>query len=452
LVLPEGGKEIVRNLHRSQRRERLAAAQPFLARALPRLLGNFASGDEIDPKKIQLSLIPVKSGTAEADLFRIATLTWSVPVSPGFGRRMRYLVWDEGHDRFAGVIALGDPVYNLSVRDKKIEWIVHDRAKRLVGILDAYVLGAVPPYSMLLVGKAIASLIRSKDVYDDFTRQYGSSVGVISKVEKKARLLAVTTTSSMGRSAVYNRLKLGGEEYFQRLGFTEGWGHFHITNASALGGCRVRFVGPDERYVPASNLLSLSKKERRLNAFPTSCSPIFTFENGATGLTQILEPLSKLVERPCWVLRRESNGLYKEVLGSHVRTAQKYLILTRGQIPQEVAERAGITHVPISAAEVKAYQLSTPTPLDNAQKSALEALGIGTVTSVRIDAVGLNPRPSLADEPPTWLSTESVTLRLKADFEAEAFHVGLDGQSHQKCPCAGGELLISIRSSGAWSP
>jgi hypothetical protein len=231
LVLPEGGKEIVRNLHRSQRRERLAAAQPFLARALPRLIGNFANGDEIDPEKIQLSLIPVKSDTEEADLFRIATLTWSVPVSPGFGRRMRYLVWDEGHDRFAGVIALGDPVYNLSVRDKKIEWTVHDRAKRLVGILDAYVLGAVPPYSMLLVGKAVACLIRSKDVYDDFTRQYGSSVGVISKAEKKARLLAVTTTSSMGRSAIYNRLKLGGEEYFQRLGFTEGWGHFHITDA-----------------------------------------------------------------------------------------------------------------------------------------------------------------------------------------------------------------------------
>jgi hypothetical protein len=215
-------------------------------------------------------------------------------------------------------------------------------------------------------------------------------------------------------------------------------------NAGALAGCRVRFVGPDERYVPASNLLSLSKKERRLDAFPAPYSPIFTIENGATGLNQILEPLSKLEERPCWVLRRESNGLYKEVLGSHIRTGQKYLILTRGHIPHDVAERAGITPTPISAAEVKAYKLSTSTLLDNAQKSALEELGICTVTSVRIDAVGLNPRPSLADEPPTWLSTESVTLRLKADFEAEAFLVGLDGGSHQKCPCVGGELLIQF--------
>lgn len=126
----------------------------------------------------------VRSDTPEADLFRVATLTWSVPVSAGFSRRIRYLVWDEGHDRLAGIIALGDPVYNLSVRDNLIDWTVHDRAQRLVGILDAYVLGAVPPYNFLLGGKAVACLIRSRDVYDDFRRAYGKSVGVISKKAK----------------------------------------------------------------------------------------------------------------------------------------------------------------------------------------------------------------------------------------------------------------------------
>lgn len=144
--LPDGGKEIVRKLHRSQRRDRLAAAQPFLSRALPRALPYFANGDEIEPARIKLRLELIRSDTPEAELFRVATLTWSVPVSPGFGRRLRYLVWDDGHDRLAGVIALGDPVYNLAVRDAEIDWTVHDRAKRLVGMLDAYVLGAVPPH------------------------------------------------------------------------------------------------------------------------------------------------------------------------------------------------------------------------------------------------------------------------------------------------------------------
>ena len=32
----------------------------------------------------------------------------------------------------------------------------------------------------------------------------------------------------MGRSSVYNRLKLDGKKYFKPIGYTGGWGHFHI--------------------------------------------------------------------------------------------------------------------------------------------------------------------------------------------------------------------------------
>lgn len=230
LVLPEGGKEIVRQLHAGQRAERLRDSHDLLQRAFPKALNHFANGSEIDPTKIELGLIRVHSGTDDADLFRIASLTWSVPVSSGFGRRMRYLVWDHHHNRLAGLIALGDPVYNLSVRDKLVGWNVDDRAKRLVNLLDAYVLGAVAPYNMLLTGKAVACLVRSQDIYDDFKKSYGRTVGIISNEAKKATLLAVTTTSSMGRSSIYNRLRLDGETYFSPIGYTIGWGHFHITD------------------------------------------------------------------------------------------------------------------------------------------------------------------------------------------------------------------------------
>ena len=40
----------------------------------------------------------------------------------------------------------------------------------MVDMMDAYVLGAVPPYNMLLGGKLVASLVRSRDIYDDFAR------------------------------------------------------------------------------------------------------------------------------------------------------------------------------------------------------------------------------------------------------------------------------------------
>ena len=230
LVLPNDEKDTVRKLHRVQREERVKSSSTFLHSFLPDALEYFADGEEIDPSKISLSLHRVRSGTFGSDMFRAASLTWSVPVSNGYGRRLRYLVWDDTHDRIAGLFALGDPVFNLSVRDRHIEWTGKDRTDRLVNILDAYVLGAVPPYNFLLGGKAVACMVRSKEVYTDFRDTYGNTEGIISGKDKQARLLAVTTSSSMGRSSLYNRLKLDGHQYFSPLGYTQGWGHFHITD------------------------------------------------------------------------------------------------------------------------------------------------------------------------------------------------------------------------------
>lgn len=230
-MLPDKRKESVRSLHRAQRNERVKQSDRVLKEFLPKAIEHFANGSEIDPEKIRFQIEKVQAGTFQSDLFRLASLTWSVPVSNGYGRRLRYLVWDTYHEKLAGIFALGDPVFNLSVRDTRIGWDADDRGERLVNILDAYVLGALPPYNMLLGGKAVACLVRSRDVYSDFLEAYGDTTGLISKKEKHARLLAVTTSSSMGRSSVYNRLKLDGVQYFEPIGYTSGWGHFHITDA-----------------------------------------------------------------------------------------------------------------------------------------------------------------------------------------------------------------------------
>jgi Domain of unknown function (DUF4338) len=231
-LLPPGhDKDAVRQLHSKQRAEKLVGNTTFLSSKMTELLDKFASGNEIEPTKIRLVLKRVRGDTWEADLFRLATLTWSVPVSAGFGRRLRYLVWDDAHNRLAGVIALGDPVFNLSVRDKFLSWSTDDRSHRLVHLLDAYVLGAVPPYSFLLGGKAVAALVRTQEVVQDFHDAYGHTVGIISGTAKRASLLIVTTTSSMGRSSIYNRLKLKGVSYYSPVGYTIGWGHFHIADA-----------------------------------------------------------------------------------------------------------------------------------------------------------------------------------------------------------------------------
>ena len=228
LAIDGDGKGAVRALHAAQRKTRLAKNRALLSERAPSLLQYFASGEDINPEEISPRLERVYAGTQQSELFRLASLTWSVPVSNGFGRRLRYLVWDDSNDKLVGLIAIGDPVFNLAVRDNLIGWSAKDRSARLVNVMDAYVLGALPPYSQLLAGKMIACLIRTKEIYQDFKAQYGDTTGVISGANKQARLIAVTTSSSMGRSSVYNRLKLDGTRYFESLGYTEGWGHFHI--------------------------------------------------------------------------------------------------------------------------------------------------------------------------------------------------------------------------------
>jgi hypothetical protein len=81
---------------------------------------------------------------------------------------------------------------------------------------------------LLLGGKLVASLICSREVKEIFSARYGHTRGIISKKQKHAELCLVTTTSALGRSSIYNRLRLNGETLFFPIGFTSGWGHFHI--------------------------------------------------------------------------------------------------------------------------------------------------------------------------------------------------------------------------------
>lgn len=224
-------KDAYRAIHAHQRAKKLDSSRRWLTDNAPHLIQFFASGDEIDATKISPRLEPAPGGSPQGDLFRFAGLYWRIPISEGYGRRMRFVVWDEQNGKLIGLIALGDAVFNLHTRDALIGWDHRRRADALVNLMDAYVLGAVPPYNLLLGGKLVAALARTREIVDAFDAKYRESVGVISNRRKDARLVAITTSSALGRSSVYNRLKLGGRQIFQSIGYTSGWGHFHISDA-----------------------------------------------------------------------------------------------------------------------------------------------------------------------------------------------------------------------------
>lgn len=221
-------KQRIRGLHAAQRLDVLRRQKPFIESHGFRLVEYFASGDQIDPASIDPQLVEVSPDSLESRLFRFASLLWSVPVSQGFGRRLRFLVKDRQNGSLIGLFALGDPVFNLSARDKWIGWTHDDRRDRLVHVMDAYVVGAVPPYSQLIGGKLVAALMGSKEVRRAYERKYLARQSVIRQRKHRARLVLLTTTSALGRSSIYNRLRIPDGPRFLRIGTTKGFGHFHL--------------------------------------------------------------------------------------------------------------------------------------------------------------------------------------------------------------------------------
>ena len=223
-------KERIRKLHETAIKHKIARVKSGLIRKEADLLHYVASGNEISPTKIRPRLVEVKSGSNEELLFRYASVHWSIPVSSGYGRRLRFLVIDEETDKLMGLIGLGDPVYNLGPRDEWVGWTAADRKRRLTHVMDAFVLGAVPPYSFLLCGKLVAMLAVSNTVIEAFQKKYGGGRSIIGGRVHDGHLAMLTTTSALGRSSVYNRLRFGDRLLYRSVGFTKGSGEFHFSN------------------------------------------------------------------------------------------------------------------------------------------------------------------------------------------------------------------------------
>lgn len=164
-------KPHIRRRHAAKRLAVMATMNESFGHHVDLLREHVARPRDITLSKITPHLREVAGGTDDAHVFNAASLLWSVPVSKGFGRRMRYLVRDQHNGKLIGIIGLADPVFNLKPRDAWIGWNARERADRLIHAMDAFVLGSLPPYSKLLGGKLVALLATSSDVVRHFRRK-----------------------------------------------------------------------------------------------------------------------------------------------------------------------------------------------------------------------------------------------------------------------------------------
>lgn len=227
LCPPSLDKEGLRQLHRPASQIEISARQDWLRQHLPKYLPFFANGNEVVPERIEPTLVEVITEQYH-DLFRIARLLWSLPFSKGCGRRLRFLIMDRANDKLIGLLALQSPPLSFPARDRLFRYPSGRKTEMVNQTMDIQTLGAIPPYNHLLGGKLVALVAASNEIRQVYWHKY---FGRATKMEQRIsppHLVALTTTSAFGRSSLYNRLSYNGTTIAESLGYTEGYGTFHL--------------------------------------------------------------------------------------------------------------------------------------------------------------------------------------------------------------------------------
>ena len=99
--------------------------------------------------------------------------------------------------------------------------------------MDAYVLGALPPYNYLLGGKLLSYLIASNELREIYKEKYRFRTTII-RERKASDWVCIFTTSLYGNSSQYNRLKFKDRLLYIPTGYTSGYGTLHISNETFL--------------------------------------------------------------------------------------------------------------------------------------------------------------------------------------------------------------------------
>jgi hypothetical protein len=187
----------------------------------------FANGSDINPHNVKPRLVEVKT-QFQHDLFRLARYTWSLPYTKGFGRRLQFLVMDDANEKLIGVLGLQSPPLSFPARDRLYHYPKGEKVELVNQTLDVYTLGAVQPYARLLGGKLIALIAASNEVRETYQKKYNGRKTEMEDRILPAHLVCLTTTSAFGRSSIYNRLVYNQNLIAEPIGYTEGYGAFHL--------------------------------------------------------------------------------------------------------------------------------------------------------------------------------------------------------------------------------
>jgi hypothetical protein len=233
-------KDVIKHSMSIKRNEIIENNKNWIDRHINIARNNLADGQDILKSKI-IPIIEICSTPKQHALFRIFRYYWSSPYSEYVGRRIKVIIRDYALPTrpVIGIAALGSPIIHIPERDNYIGWDKSERTKRINFMMDAYVIGALPPYNFLLGGKLVSYLLISEEIRKMYKEKYQGS--------NYPEMAGMFTTSLYGRSSQYNRLKIDGRKVYVPIGETRGFGTLHITSKTI--GAMIAFLKENNIFV-----------------------------------------------------------------------------------------------------------------------------------------------------------------------------------------------------------
>lgn len=213
---------------------------------------------------------------------------------------------------------------------------------------------------------------------------------------------------------------------------------------SLLASLRIRMPGSGSPWEPGAVLLTDAKRDRALTALPEAGVPLLDLECDNAQLKAALAPFFDSHSRATHLLRRESDGLYRERITRQVRSGSSYLLVRSEPLSAEAERLIGASPCRSMTCGAHVYALELGAHISASQRVALEAIGIGSIVGIEVEPLGLMPRPD-EDGTPAWTSAEPVLLGFTADFPCDSFTVVLDSEAPQQVNASDGQGLISIK-------
>jgi hypothetical protein len=215
--------------------------------------------------------------------------------------------------------------------------------------------------------------------------------------------------------------------------------------AATLDKTRLRFADRPGGWMPGRALLSYSDSNHPLLALPNPLSdPIIQSRESAEPVNALTSQL-KILSRSPWLLRIHEDGVARQVLGNHVRTAEDYIIATSVALSPDILHPLALREVVCRTTGLLLYQMRTPDAASPQFIQVLSKLSLGYALKAHVRPFGLVPRWDEANVCSVWLPDEEIILHLSADFHVAEFTITIGGSGKTHVPVSGKQdVLVSM--------